>query len=175
MSNYTNRPIDGAGLVIINDVFNARLENKANLSSLGTLAEKSTVEKNDLSQELINSINKAETALQSYTESDPTVPAWAKSSTKPVYTATEVGAIPLNMADSFAKKSDISGVYRYKGSVPNESLLPTENLQPGDTYNLEDSNMNVAWTEDGTWDPLGGIYQLDYLTEAEIKTILGVS
>lgn len=31
------------------------------------------------------------TALQSFTESDPTVPAWAKESSKPTYTKTEVG------------------------------------------------------------------------------------
>lgn len=34
------------------------------------------------------------TALQSFTETDPTVPAWAKQSTKPSYTASEVGALP---------------------------------------------------------------------------------
>lgn len=34
------------------------------------------------------------TALQSFTESDPTVPAWAKQNTKPSYTASEVGALP---------------------------------------------------------------------------------
>lgn len=32
--------------------------------------------------------------LTSYTETDPTVPAWAKASTKPTYTASEVGALP---------------------------------------------------------------------------------
>lgn len=32
--------------------------------------------------------------LTSYTETDPTVPAWAKASTKPSYTASEVGAVP---------------------------------------------------------------------------------
>ncbi|MBQ8124656.1 MAG: hypothetical protein IJ173_02095 [Kiritimatiellae bacterium] len=36
--------------------------------------------------------NRAMTALQSYTETDPTVPAWAKAATKPGYTAAEVGA-----------------------------------------------------------------------------------
>lgn len=36
----------------------------------------------------------ADSALQSYTETDPTVPAWAKASTKPTYTASEVGASP---------------------------------------------------------------------------------
>ena len=34
------------------------------------------------------------TALQSYTETDPTVPAWAKAANKPTYTASEVGALP---------------------------------------------------------------------------------
>lgn len=32
--------------------------------------------------------------LTSYTETDPTVPAWAKAATKPSYTAKEVGALP---------------------------------------------------------------------------------
>ena len=33
-----------------------------------------------------------ETFLQSYTETDPTVPSWAKADSKPSYTASEVGA-----------------------------------------------------------------------------------
>lgn len=37
---------------------------------------------------------KVDSALQSYTETDPTVPAWAKATTKPTYTASEVGAVP---------------------------------------------------------------------------------
>ena len=32
--------------------------------------------------------------ISSYTETDPTVPSWAKASTKPSYTASEVGAVP---------------------------------------------------------------------------------
>ena len=32
--------------------------------------------------------------LTSYTETDPTVPAWAKAESKPTYTAAEVGALP---------------------------------------------------------------------------------
>lgn len=34
------------------------------------------------------------TISASYTETDPTVPSWAKASTKPTYTASEVGALP---------------------------------------------------------------------------------
>lgn len=38
--------------------------------------------------------------LTSYTETDPTVPAWAKAATKPNYTAAEVGADPSGTASS---------------------------------------------------------------------------
>ena len=31
--------------------------------------------------------------ITSYTETDPTVPSWAKASSKPTYTANEVGAL----------------------------------------------------------------------------------
>ena len=34
--------------------------------------------------------------ITGYTETDPTVPAWAKQATKPTYTAQEVGALPDN-------------------------------------------------------------------------------
>ena len=34
------------------------------------------------------------TVLTSFTETDPTVPAWAKATNKPTYTAAEVGALP---------------------------------------------------------------------------------
>lgn len=34
------------------------------------------------------------TVLTSFTETDPTVPAWAKAASKPTYTAAEVGALP---------------------------------------------------------------------------------
>lgn len=38
--------------------------------------------------------------LTSYTETDPTVPAWAKESAKPSYTASEVGAVPTGTSTS---------------------------------------------------------------------------
>lgn len=48
----------------------------------------------DLSSSVQISLGKADSALQSYTETDPTVPSWAKAVNKPTYTATEVGALP---------------------------------------------------------------------------------
>lgn len=39
--------------------------------------------------------------LDSYTETDPTVPEWAKSSLKPTYTADEVGALSNTLKNSY--------------------------------------------------------------------------
>ena len=64
------------------------------LGDLKALAFKDTVEKDDLASDVQTSLDKADSALQSYTETDPTVPAWAKAATKPSYTASEVGALP---------------------------------------------------------------------------------
>lgn len=61
------------------------------LSDLGSLAFKSTVAKSDLASDVQMSLGKADSALQSYTESDPTVPEWAKAEEKPSYSKSEVG------------------------------------------------------------------------------------
>lgn len=45
--------------------------------------------------------------LTSYTETDPTVPAWAKASSKPTYTASEVGALPSSTSIP-SKTSDLT-------------------------------------------------------------------
>ena len=63
------------------------------ISGLGGLATKSTVAKTDLASGVQTSLGLADTALQSFTETDPTVPEWAKASKKPSYTASEVGAV----------------------------------------------------------------------------------
>ena len=46
--------------------------------------------------------------ITSYTETDPTVPNWAKRANKPTYTASEVGALPANtiIPDSLADLND---------------------------------------------------------------------
>jgi len=52
------------------------------------------IPKADLAPDVQTSLGKADTALQSFTETDPTVPLWAKQPNKPDYTAQEVGALP---------------------------------------------------------------------------------
>ena len=52
------------------------------------------IPKTDLASAVQTSLGKADTALQSFSETDPTVPAWAKAATPPTYTAADVGALP---------------------------------------------------------------------------------
>ena len=145
-----------------------------NFAGLGELAYKGTVAAGDLDEAVRISLARADSALQSFVETDPTVPAWAKAAEKPVYTATEVGAIPLSMADSFARKNEVAGAYIYRGSVAGFDALPASGAAVGDVYNVEDTGMNYGWT--GTaWDALGHMFQLDPLSEEEIKAILGVT
>lgn len=74
-----------------------------------------------------------------------------------------------------ALKSDLVSVYKFRGSVPTYSALPTENLTVGDVYNVEDSEMNYAWT--GTaWDQLGSSQiELEPISNAEIDEIVATS
>lgn len=76
----------------------------------------------------------------------------------------------------YALKSDIADIYKYKGSVADASKLPTTNRSVGDTYDIKTASiyggagMNVAW--DGEkWDPLGEIFTITAITNAEIDNI----
>lgn len=91
----------GGGTVTVDDALSGTSENpvqnkviKAALDGKGTYSKPSGgIPKSDLASAVKTSLGKADTALQSYTETDPTVPSWAKASSKPSYTASEVGAI----------------------------------------------------------------------------------
>ena len=79
-------------------------------------------------------------------------------------------------ANTYAKKSDVINIYRYKGSVDTESALPTSNQEIGDTYNIVAKSsfgakgMNVAWN--GTdWDALGEKFEIEEMTTDEIDEI----
>lgn len=143
------------------------------MNDFGSCAFKSMILKEDLAPSVKTSLEKADTALQSYTETDPTVPAWAKTPTKPIYTAAEVGALSLDDANNnFAKKSDISTVYKWKGSKDTYDQLPTEGNSVGDIWNVKDTNMNYGWTEDGAWDPLGSPVEISPITNEAIDSIV---
>ena len=57
--------------------------------------------------------------LTSFTETDPTVPAWAKAASKPTYTASEVGAVPTSRkVNGKALSSDVTLSASDVGAAP---------------------------------------------------------
>ena len=109
------------------------LEDYAKTEDLGNLATKDIVSKEELSTEVQASLGKADTALQSYTETDPTVPAWAKAENKPSYTADEVGARPDDWMPDY---SDV-------GALPNTTTL--KDLAGDADHRTVTDNEKVAW------------------------------
>lgn len=62
--------------------------------------------------------------ITGYTETDPTVPSWAKAASKPSYTASEVGAVPTSRTVNGKKlSSNITLTASEIGAVSNESTL----------------------------------------------------
>lgn len=85
----------------------------------------------------------------------------------------------INMALSgYAMKSDISSMYKYKGSVDSYDELPTSGQTVGDSYNVKGTDSshgikkgdNVVWT--GTeWDVLSGTVDLSGYMDKTSYTI----
>lgn len=77
-------------------------------------------------------------------------------------------------ASDYALKTDIATVYRYKGTLSDESLLPITDNTVGDAYNLITSDTygngsTVAWNGTG-WGALGTVVDLSAYVK---KTDLG--
>lgn len=81
-----------------------------------------------------------------------------------------------------AIKSELGSVYTPKGSVDTFDKLPKEGMKAGDVYNVKAAfeidgekypkGTNVAYTDDGKWDALGGEVDLSgFLTEEDIEAI----
>lgn len=108
--------------------------------------------------------------ITGYTETDPTVPEWAKAPSKPTYTATEVGARPDTWMPSAedvgaipaSQKGAASGVAELdsSGKVPT-SQLPSyvddvveydslsafpDTGEDGKIYIAEDTNLTYRWS-----------------------------
>lgn len=90
----------------------------------------------------------------------------------------KLDALPTNatLESTYAKKSDITNMYKYKGSVADASKLPTSDIKTGDVYNIEaagkygGAGMNVAWNG-SAWDPLGEIFTITAISNADIDSI----
>lgn len=92
-------------------------------------------------------------------------------STNDYTTAEKSKLAAFGDASTYALKSDITNMYKYKGSVATVSALPSSDNTTGDVYNVESSGMNYAW--DGTaWDALGEIFTITSISNGDIDTIV---
>ena len=97
-AKQTNKPSYTAsevGALPDSTVIPSKTSDLQNDSGFGTYTKPAAgIPKTDLASGVQASLDRADSALQSYTETDPTVPSWAKQPSKPAYTAQEVGALP---------------------------------------------------------------------------------
>ena len=129
------------------------ISGKANSADLAAVATSGSY--NDLSNKPTNVSAFTNDAgyLTSFTETDPTVPSWAKAAQKPTYTAAEVGATTTSDVNSLIA-SAIGNVHQFNLSIV--QALPIENIdthtiylvpKTGDTNDVYDEYVyiNNAW------------------------------
>lgn len=96
--------------------------------------------------------------LTSFTETDPTVPAWAKSKSKPSYTASEVGAVPTSRtvngkalsANITLSASDVGlgnvGNFKAVSTVASQGLSDTEKSNARANIGAGTSSLTIGTT-----------------------------
>ena len=89
-------------------------------------------------------------------------------STNDFTTAEKNKLAAFSSASDYALKSDVTGLYRPKGSVATYDDLPTltEN-EAGWVYDVLSDGMNWLWTGE-KWDNLGAIFTIDLITNEDI-------
>lgn len=76
-------------------------------------------------------------------ETDPTVPSWAKASSKPTYTASEVGALPSDTPLFSGNYNDLTN----KPTIPSLSGYATESWVEGKGYLTEHQTLKTINSE----------------------------
>lgn len=86
------------------------------------------------------------------TETDPTVPSWAKQPNKPSYTASEVGAVPTTRTiNNKALSSNVTLTPSDIGALPASTTIPTKVSDlTNDSGFLDESSFDISSLQDGT-------------------------
>lgn len=111
------------------------------------------IPKADLEQSVQTSLGLADTALQSFSETDPTVPAWAKSNNKPTYASDEIST--ANQVNKFATEEQLQQIGTNQTNI--SSIQEDVDLLFESFYNIA-SNHNIMY---------GGRNLGDTLTDAQ--------
>lgn len=137
------------------------------------LAEKA--DKNELPTvpTLISAFTNDSGYITDYTETDPTVPAWAKAKNKPVYSASEVGAlpddteIPVFTNKDVLDKISVDKVAAWDGAVADEHIH--DNKEVLDKFSENDNGKivydNKPLASDNLWN--GTKAEYDAITDKD--------
>lgn len=86
--------------------------------------------------------------ITGYTETDPTVPSWAKAASKPTYTASEVGAFPVG--DNVAlQKADSSFTTKLQSQTVTSNVVLTLPAYSGNLRTIEPVEALPATAQEG--------------------------
>lgn len=96
----------------------------------------SGIPKTDLASDVQTSLGKADSALQS--ESDPTVPSWAKQTNKPTYTKSEVGLGNVDNTADLDKPISTATQTALDNKVPNTRKVNNKALSEDITLSASD-------------------------------------
>lgn len=117
-------PTDTSRQAVINDL--DAIRSGASAGATAYQKPNGGIPKTDLAEAVKTSLGKADSALQSYTETDPTVPAWAKASSKPTYSKSEVGLGNVTN-DAQVKRSEM-GAANGVATLDNTGKVPSSQL-----------------------------------------------
>ena len=112
-----------------------------------------TVNSKALSADITLTASDVGALADTFTESDPTVPSWAKASSKPSYTASEVGAVPTTRkVNNKALSADITLTASDVGALADTYTAPVTsvNSQTGDVVLTIPSSATGSPLMDGT-------------------------
>lgn len=142
--NFYSIPLGGIPLKDLSSAVQNALNSAYQIPSTG-------IPKSDLSSSVQSSLNKADSALQE--EIDPTVPSWAKQSSKPTYTAQEVGALPANTPLFSGNYNDLTNqptIPSNTSDLTNDSKFVSANSQSFTDAEKQQARQNIgaAGTED---------------------------
>lgn len=152
-SNVTDKPLSAAQGVAIKALIDSISSSLSNYQTKGDYALISAVP-TKLSQ-----LQNDSGYLNSYTETDPTVPAWAKQANKPTYTASEVGALPSGTKIP-SKTSDLTN---------DSDFLTSSKLQEAINSALEQARISGNFDGQDGKTPLKGV---DYFTPSDQEEIV---
>lgn len=191
-TTYAEATSDNAGLMSANDkkklagvAANAQVNVLEGVQVNGkdvTIASKKV--NIDLSSYVTLSTNQA---LTNKTYNGFTLAAACAKGVSTTVTASDANLITSGAVASeltkYAKASDISTVYRVKGSVATYADLPTNPIV-GDVYNVKAADAthnvkagdNLVWSSDKAWDNLSGIVDTSsFATKDEVKNAVSIT